>query len=184
MHLALTVLPSGAPLGYAATQSSTLVGLDPRPIRVEVSCTRGPPFFQMVGLAQAAVRESRVRAASALSRLGVLLDEYALTVNLAPADLRKSGASLDLAVAVAVLAATGKIPAESAGLPLLLGELALDGALRPIRGVLPQVAGARDRGLPVAIVPEANRAEAGLVGGIDVRVARTLDELVRHLRGA
>src|SRR5258706_6105046 len=95
---------SGILLGLATAQSSTLVGLEPRPIRIEVACTRGPAFFQMVGLAHAAVRESRVRVASALARLGVLLDEYAITVNLAPADLRKSAAALDLALAPAVLA--------------------------------------------------------------------------------
>src|SRR3954469_19923914 len=101
---------AGAPLGIATVHSSSLVGLEPRPIRVEVCCTRGPAFFQMVGLAQAAVRESRVRVASALARLGVLLDEYAITVNLAPADLKKSAAALDLALAAAVLGAVGSLP--------------------------------------------------------------------------
>src|SRR5678815_2047160 len=110
----------------------------PWPIRVEVCCTRGPAFFQMVGLAHAAVRESRVRVASALAGIGVLLDEYAITVNLAPADLRKSAAALDLALAAAVLNAIGKVPSAALQDVLLLGELSLDGNLRPIRGVLPQ----------------------------------------------
>jgi magnesium chelatase family protein len=175
---------AGAPLGLSTVHSSTLVGLEPRPIRVEVCCTRGPAFFQMVGLAQAAVRESRVRVASALSRLGVLLDEYAITVNLAPADLRKSAAALDLALAAAVLAAVGKLPIQDVDGVLLLGELSLDGTLRPIRGVLPQLDGARARGLARAIVPEANRAEAGLVEGLATHVARSLEDVVRHLSGA
>jgi hypothetical protein len=104
---------AGPPLGLATAHSSVLVGLDANAIRVEVCCTRGPAFFQMVGLAEAAVREARVRVASALAGLGVLLDEYAVTVNLAPADLRKTGASLDVAIAVATLAATGHLPRES-----------------------------------------------------------------------
>jgi magnesium chelatase family protein len=174
---------AGFPLGLASAHSSTLVGLEPRPIRVEVCCTRGPAFFQMVGLAQAAVRESRVRVASALARMNVLLDEYAITVNLAPADLRKGAAALDLALAVAVLAAVGKLPASSLHGVLLLGELSLDGALRPIRGVLPQLDGGRARGLESAIVPDANRAEAGLIAGLSTHVAGSLECVVAHLSG-
>jgi magnesium chelatase family protein len=174
---------AGAPLGLATAHTSALVGLEPRPIRVEVCCTRGPAFFQMVGLAQAAVRESRVRVASALARLGVLLDEYAITVNLAPADLKKSAAALDLALAAAVLGAVGSLPKGVLEDVFLLGELSLDGALRPIRGVLPQLAGARARGLRLAVVPNENRAEAGLVEDMAIHVAGSLEEVVAHLSG-
>jgi magnesium chelatase family protein len=183
MHPSATAAIAGAPLGIATAHSSTLVGLEPRPIRVEVCCTRGPAFFQMVGLAQAAVRESRVRVASALARLGVLLDEYAITVNLAPADLKKSAAALDLALAGAVLAAIGKVEATALDGVLLLGELSLDGTLRPIRGVLPQLDGARARGLSSAVVPEANRAEAGLVSNMTTHVATSFEDVVMHLGG-
>src|SRR3954465_13110181 len=137
----------GPELGLAVAEASTLIGLDAHPIQVEVSSTRGPSFFQMVGLAEAAVREARVRVASALAKLGVLLDEYAITVNLAPADLRKSGAALDVAIAVAVLGAVGSLDPLSASKLLMVGELSLDGTLRPVRGVLPQLDGARSRGL-------------------------------------
>ncbi len=177
-----TTTISGAPLGIAAVDTSTLVGLEPRPIRVEVCCTRGPSFFQLVGLAQAAVRESRVRVASALARLGVLLDAFAITVNLAPADLKKSAAALDLALATAVLAAVGRLPTDALNAVLFLGELSLDGTLRPIRGVLPQLDGARSRGLRAAIVPEGNRVEAGLVTGLTTFVATSLEDVVAHLR--
>ncbi|HEX3594619.1 MAG TPA: YifB family Mg chelatase-like AAA ATPase [Polyangiaceae bacterium] len=173
----------GAPLGLAVAQTSTLMGLEPRSIRVEVCCTRGPAFFQMVGLAYAAVRESRVRVASALARLGVLLDEYAITVNLAPADLRKTGAALDLALGVSVLAAVGKLPESALHGVLLLGELSLDGSLRAIRGVLPQLDGARSRGITQAIVPEGNRAEAGLVDELPTYIAASLEDVVAHLAG-
>ncbi|MEO8903327.1 MAG: magnesium chelatase domain-containing protein [Polyangiaceae bacterium] len=103
----------GPELGLAVAEASTLIGLEAHPIQVEVSSTRGPSFFQMVGLAEAAVREARVRVASALARLGVLLDEYAITVNLAPADVRKGSAALDLAIAVGILGAIGVVPAHA-----------------------------------------------------------------------
>jgi magnesium chelatase family protein len=174
---------AGSPLGIATAHSSTLVGIDPWPIRVEVCCTRGPAFFQMVGLAQAAVRESRVRVASALAGLGVLLDEYAITVNLAPADLRKSAAALDLALAAAVLKAIGKIPPGALDDVLLLGELSLDGELRPIRGVLPQLDGARSRGFVRAIVPDGNAAEAGLVDDMSIHIAASMADVASQLSG-
>lgn len=173
----------GAPLGVATAHTGVLVGLVAHPIQVEVSCNRGPGSFQLVGLAEAAVREARVRVTSALAGLGVLLNEYAVTVNLAPADLRKSGATLDVAIAIALLAATGHIrPSQLDGV-LLLGELSLEGTLRPVRGVLPQLAGARERGVRTAIVPRGNAAEAGLNRNQDVRTAESLRDVVAHLRG-
>jgi magnesium chelatase family protein len=173
----------GKALQVSSALSSALVGLEAWPIRVEVSCTRGPAFFQMVGLPEATVREARVRVKSALARLGVLVDQYAITVNLAPADLRKSGAALDVALAVGVLEAVEKLPPAAADATLLLGELSLDGRLQPIRGVLPQLRGAHAHGTRSAIVPASNGAEAGLVTGMDVRVARTLEEVWAQLAG-
>jgi magnesium chelatase family protein len=171
----------GPALGLAKADASTLIGLDAHAISVEVSSTRGPSFFQMVGLAEAAVRESRVRVQSALARLGVLLDEYAITVNLAPADVRKSGAALDLAIAVGILGAVGVVPAHALDSVLFVGELSLDGRLRPVRGLLPQLDGARARGIHSAIVPDGNAAEAGLATGIAVFRAETLAVIVAHL---
>lgn len=173
----------GPELGLAIAEASALVGLDAHPIQVEVSSTRGPSFFQLVGLAEAAVRESRVRVASSLARLGVLLDEYAITVNLAPADVRKSGAALDLAIAGGILGAIGVVPASALEGVLLVGELSLDGSLRPVRGLLPQLEGARARGLRYAIVPAGNAAEAGLAAGVTVFRAESLAMLVAHLLG-
>src|SRR5450432_2104898 len=173
----------GPELGLAIAEASTLIGLDAHPIQVEVSSTRGPSFFQLVGLAEAAVREARVRVASALARLGVLLDEHAITVNLAPADIRKGGAALDLAIAVGILGAVGVVPALALEGVLLVGELSLDGTLRPVRGLLPQLDGARARGIAAAIVPEGNAAEAGLASGIAVFHADSLAMIVAHLLG-
>ncbi len=173
----------GQPLGLAQACASVVVGLEARAIQVEVCSSRGPSFFQLVGLAEAAVREARVRVASALAGLDVLLDEYAVTVNLAPADLRKAGATLDLAIALGVLAALGKLPARALAGTLLLGELGLDGSLRSVRGLLPQLDGARQRGVARAIVPAENAREAGIARGLDVRLARTLAEAFHHLGG-
>jgi magnesium chelatase family protein len=176
-------LVQGQPLGLAQASASVVVGLEARAIQVEVCSSRGPSFFQLVGLAEAAVREARVRVASALAALDVLIDEYAITVNLAPADLRKAGATLDLAIALGVLAAVGKLPARALAGTLLLGELGLDGSLRPVRGLLPQLDGAHQRGLARAVVPAANAREAGIAQGLDVRLARTLGEAFEHLCG-
>ncbi len=171
------------PIGLSTVHSSALVGLDARPIAVEVCCTRGPCFFQLVGLAQASVREARVRVASSLARLGVLLDEHAITVNLAPADLPKTGGALDLAIALGVLIAIGELEADCLADTVVLGELALDGSLRPTRGVLPQLEGAKARGKRKAIVPAPNAREAGLVRNLDVRVSGHLADVIAHLEG-
>lgn len=160
-----------------------LIGLEAHPIRVEVCCSRGPAMFQMVGLAEATVRESRVRVQGALARLGVLIDAYAVTVNLAPADLRKSGAALDVAIALAVLAAVEVLDPRTLEGVLLIGELALDGSLRAVAGVLPRLDGAERRGISSAIVPRGNAAEAGLARGVQVLVAETLEQVVLHLTG-
>jgi magnesium chelatase family protein len=169
---------SGAPTGSATAQAAVLLGLEAHPIRVEVCCTRGPSFFRMVGLAEAAVRESHVRVSGALARLGVILNAYAVTVNLAPADLRKNGAALDLAIALAVLGAVEKLDPAA-----LVGELSLDGSLRAVTGVLPRLDGAERRGIKTAIVPRGNAAEAGLARGVEVLIADSLEAVMRHLRG-
>ncbi|XXY48037.1 YifB family Mg chelatase-like AAA ATPase [Sorangium sp. So ce269] len=167
----------------ATALTFSLLGLDAHPIRVEVDSGRGPSFFQMVGLAEASVRESRVRVRAALQQLGVELDEYVITVNLAPADLKKSGGAYDLAIAIAALAALGKVPSEGLDRIGLLGELSLSGAVRPVRGVLPALRGAAEQGVPRAIVPQGNAREAASVAGVDVFIAEHLSHVVAHLRG-
>jgi magnesium chelatase family protein len=139
-------------------------------------------MFQLVGLAEASVRESRVRVRSALQQVGVDLDEYVITVNLAPADLRKTGGAFDVAIAVGALAALRKVPAEALEGVTLLGELSLTGAVRPVRGVLPALRGAVASGVTRAIVPRANAREAASVPGIEVAVAEHLSDLVAHLQ--
>ncbi len=167
----------------ATALGATLVGLQAHLVRVEVEATRGPPFFELVGLAEATVRESRVRVKSALAQVGVDMSQCRIVVNLAPADVKKTGSGFDLAIAVATLGALGSVPRAAMGGVLFVGELSLEGTVQPVRGVLPQLLGARTRRVKRAIVPRANAAEAALVEGIDVRSAGSLGELVEALRG-
>ncbi|MFO0618207.1 MAG: YifB family Mg chelatase-like AAA ATPase [Polyangiaceae bacterium] len=167
----------------AHSLSLALIGLDAQPIVVEVDASRGPTSFHLVGLPEASVRESRVRVKAALEQAGVDIDEFVLTVNLSPADLRKSGGALDLAIALAVLGALRVLPAEPLAEIVCLGELALSGHLRPVRGVLPALFAAREKGLRKAIVPRANQREAALAKGIAVRVADHVNDILEHLRG-
>lgn len=169
---------------YASTHATTLIGIDACPVRVEVEMRMSVPSFEVVGLAEAAVRESRVRVRSALYGVGVDLAESRVVVNLAPADVRKSGSGFDLAVACAILVAAGRVPSALLEQTLCVGELSLAGELRGVRGVLPQLLGARAAGLRRAIVPADNAVEAALVKGIEVYVAGTLQEVLQHLSGA
>jgi len=167
----------------ATALSATLAGLQAHLVRVEVEGRRGPPYFELVGLAEAAVRESRVRVKSALAQCGLFLWECQVVVNLAPADVKKTGSGFDLAIAAAAAGALGHVPADALAGVLFIGELSLEGTVQPLRGVLPQLLGARARGVKRAIVPRANEAEASLVEGVDVRTVSTLGELLEALRG-
>ncbi len=167
----------------AIALSATLVGLQAFPVRVEVEALRGPPSFELVGLAEAAVRESRVRVKSALAQVGVHINERALVANLAPADVKKAGTGFDLAIAVAILGAVGVVPREAIGDTLFVGELSLEGTVQGLRGVLAQLVGARAFGVARAIVPRANAAEAAWVEGLDVRSVGSLRELLDALLG-
>jgi len=166
----------------AMALSASLLGLNASAVRCEVQAARGVPSFELVGLAEAAVRESRVRVKSALAQVGVDLSEYRIIVNLAPADERKFGSGFDLAIAAATLAALGVVPPESIEGVLFLGELALGGGVHGVRGVLPKLLGMR-RLVRGAIVPRANEHEAALVTGMDVRTVATLGELAEALAG-
>lgn len=167
----------------ATAHGSTLLGLAAHPVRIEVQVQRGVPSFELIGQAEGAVRESRVRVKSALAQVGVDLNEYRVVANLAPADLRKRGSAFDLAIATATLAALGWVPREAIDELLLLGELSLDGRVQPLRGILAHLLGARARGVTRAVVPVANQTEAALVDGVDVDVVTTLGELVASFRG-
>ncbi|HEV7897780.1 MAG TPA: YifB family Mg chelatase-like AAA ATPase [Planosporangium sp.] len=169
-------------MGYAKVHSVTLVGVTGEVVVVEAHLATGLPGMVVSGLPDAALVESRDRVRSALVNSGESWPQRRITVNLLPAHLPKHGSGFDLAVAVAVLAGAGVVPVDLLRRAALLGELGLDGTVRPIRGVLPAVLAAARSGLEQVVVPVANAAEASLVPGVTVRAAGSLRELVDFAR--
>jgi len=167
----------------ARALSATPWGVDARPVQVEVDVRNGLPQMQIVGLAHAAVRESRERVRAAVKNCGFELPPRAVVINLAPADLPKGGNHLDLAIAIALLAAHGHLSEESLGARLLCGELGLDGAVRPVRGALAVADLAQRRGATEVVVPAANAAEAAALEGPRVAGVASLAEAIGHLTG-
>ena len=157
-------------------------GVDVLGIDVQVAMAGGMPVFSVVGLPDKAVGESRERVRAALTALGLALPPKRITVNLAPADVLKEGSHFDLPIALGLLAAMGVVPAEVLAEYSALGELALDGAIAPVAGVLPAAvdANARGRGL---ICPAAQGAEARWAGEIEILAAPSLLALINHFRG-
>ncbi|MBA4532266.1 YifB family Mg chelatase-like AAA ATPase [Brevibacillus halotolerans] len=147
---------------YAKIYSATIHGIDGMLVTVEVDISNGLPHFEVVGLGGSAVKEARDRVRAALRNSGFDFPMQRITVNLAPADVRKEGSVFDLAIAFGILLASKQIEMTSA-IPLIIGELALDGSLRPIPGVLPMLLEAQQRGFKRVILPIANQAEAKLV---------------------
>ncbi|MBN2357915.1 MAG: YifB family Mg chelatase-like AAA ATPase [Deltaproteobacteria bacterium] len=164
-------------------QSAAVLGIDAFPVEVEVDIALGLPYFNTVGLPEAAVKESRVRVGAALKNSGFALPERRITVNLAPADVRKDGTAFDLPIALGILGASGAIEGQRLRGWVAAGELGLTGEVRPVRGALPLAVAARDCGATGIILPCANGAEASVVEGLDVRTARTLGEVVAFLCG-
>lgn len=164
----------------ARVESYALFGLEGVPVTVEADISKGIPSFDMVGLPDAAVKESRERVKSAVKNSGLLFPNHKITVNYAPAYVKKEGSSLDLATAVSLLKGEGALLADTDGI-IFLGELALNGDLRPVRGVLPAVISAKEKGYKTFIVPKENEKEAGYVGGVTVYAAKNLRAVVDHL---
>src|SRR5438067_205239 len=165
----------------AAIRSATVVGIDACEVIVEVDVAPGLPAWTIVGLASGAVKESRERVVAALLNSGYTLPARRVTVNLAPAELRKASSGFDLPIALALLAATKQIDVDCLARASAVGELALDGAVRPVRGVLSvaRLVGARSGAL---LVPTENAAEASLVSALTVGAARTLRDAVNQLQ--
>jgi len=168
---------------FVRVASAAVVGIEAAPIDVEVDIGVGLPCCAIVGLADPGIREGRLRIRGALENSGFKLPPRRITVNLAPADLRKDGAAFDVPIAVGMLAAAGVVEATALDGTLFVGELALDGTLRPVRGVLPIAAWARSRGIRRIVVPPDNAAEAAVVAGHDVQAPPNLTALVALLRG-
>lgn len=164
--------------------SCAIVGLEAEIVEVEVDIIRGGPAFNLVGLPDAAVRESRDRVHSAIKNSGFTFPSgKRITVNLAPADLRKEGPAYDLPIAVGILAASQQIWSEKLANALFLGELSLDGTARHTKGILPMTALAREQGFSRVFVPADNAGEAALLPDVEVFAIHNLAELVGHLTG-
>ena len=167
----------------ASLRSAAVLGVEALPVIVEVDVSFGLPVFTMVGLPDASVRESRDRVRTAIRNSGFDFPGHRITVNLAPADIRKAGASYDLPIALGVLAASGVIEPRLVDGVVLLGELSLDGAIQPIRGVLPVAVAARREGKSAILLPRANAPEASVVEGLKVLAVDSLVEAVAALNG-
>ena len=175
---AANVAVAGGSRMLAAVRSATLLGVEGRPVTVEVHVSTGLPGFQIVGLPDDACRESRDRVRAAVMSSGLPWPSCRITVNLAPSNQRKGGSGLDLAIAVGLLIANGEIPAEAVAGFGFIGELGLDGSLRAVAGVAPMV-GALDDLIPV--VPRGSFREARAISPGRVRVAAFLREIVDAL---
>jgi magnesium chelatase family protein len=162
----------------ASLCSAAVFGVDAYPVQIEVDVSFGLPHFSMVGLPDATVKESRDRVRSAIKNSGFEFPPHRITVNLAPADVRKGGSSFDLPIALGLLATSGQVARRSIDDTVVLGELSLDGAINGIHGVLPIAIAARRLGLRKLLLPPHNAMEASVVEGIEVCVARSLTEAV------
>ncbi len=166
----------------AKVQSYALSGLEGIAVTVETDVSKGIPSYDMVGLPDAAVKESKERVRSAIKNSALEFPLHRVTVNFAPAYVKKEGSAFDLAIAVSLLIANGVLECETEGI-VFFGELALNGDLRPVTGVLPSIISARDQGFKTFIVPKGNEREAGFIHGVNVYAAGSLKEVVDHLSG-
>lgn len=168
---------------FAKAISGAVVGIDAELIEVQCDIALGLPTFTIVGLPQKEVQESRERIRSALKNAGFDFPAKRITVNLAPADLPKEGVGLDLPLALAILVATGQISGERLTEFLVLGELSLDGEVRPVKGVLPIALAARKNNLKGVIVPMGNAKEAAIVSNLEVYAVENLQQAIAFLNG-
>jgi magnesium chelatase family protein len=167
----------------AQLYSMGIYGMDAFPVEVEADLSSGLPAFEVVGLPDAAVKESRDRVRSAMKNCGYKFPVSRITVNLAPADKKKEGTLYDLPLLVALMKASGQLAADLSG-SVFLGELSLSGQTRPVRGVMPMVMEARKRGFRSCYVPRENAAEGAVVKGIRVYPVADVPSLLAHLTGA
>jgi magnesium chelatase family protein len=164
--------------------SASIIGIDAHPVEVEVDITsRGLPHFSMVGLPDTAVKESKDRVRAALKNIGFAFPLKQVTVNLAPADLKKEGSSFDLPIAIGIITAEGIIGTDSVEGYLFTGELSLDGRIKPVKGTLSMALRAKEMGLKGLMLPEENAPEAAVVQGVPVFGIKSLPEVIDFLSG-
>jgi magnesium chelatase family protein len=169
---------------FAKIYCGVIHGVEAYTVEIEVDVAGGLPAVITVGLPDTAVKESRDRVKAAIQNSGFRYPDGRLTINLAPADIKKEGPLFDLPIAVGIIAASGQVDQERAKRFFMIGELALDGSVRPVKGVLPIALAARREGYEGIVVPEANVAEAAVVEGLDVYPVGSLIALVKFLDGA
>ncbi|HKA33351.1 MAG TPA: YifB family Mg chelatase-like AAA ATPase [Candidatus Binatia bacterium] len=167
----------------AKVNSAALYGIDALRVEVEIDIAAGLPQLATVGLPEGAVRESKDRIRAALKNCGYSFPAKKITINLAPADIKKEGSAYDLPMALGILAAEGLVQKERLQRYFLLGELSLDGEIKPIRGALSIAVAAKKEGLLGIVVPEANSREAAVVRDVDVLAVRQLSEVVEFMNG-
>ena len=163
--------------------SSAVTGIDAYTVEVEVDIAQGLPTFTTVGLPEAAVKESKERVKSAIKNSGYTFPADRITVNLAPADIKKEGTGFDLPIALGILTATRVVPQEPISKFLIMGEVSLDGRIKPVRGSLPMALEAKNTGYKGIMVPADNGREASVVKDIAVYPVKTLAEVVEFFRG-
>ena len=166
----------------AKVLSAAVVGLEAHLVEVEVDISNGLPSTTIVGLPDTAVQGSRERVRSAIRNAGYIFPMKRITVNLAPADLRKAGPAYDLPIAICILLGSEQVSFDPSG-ALFLGELSLDGTVRHTSGILPMASLAKEKGLSPVFVPAADAPEAALIDGIEVIPVESLGQLLAHLRG-
>ncbi len=167
----------------ARVLSSAVIGIDAYIVEVEVDISQGLPAFSTVGLPEGAVRESKERVRTSIKNSGYHFPSDRITVNLAPADIKKEGSAFDLPMAVGILTATGVIPENPGKRYLIMGELSLDGLIRPVKGILPVAVTAKESGIDGLFLPAENAMEAAVVNGLNVYPVDTLSQLVEILTG-
>jgi magnesium chelatase family protein len=165
----------------ARLESAAVVGIEASPVQIEVDLCFGLPRFQLVGLPDTSVKESRDRVHAAIRNSGFDFPQHRIVINMAPADVRKAGSSFDLPIALGVLAAGGGLGSTDVHDIVIIGELSLDGSVLPARGILPIAVAARRRGAAALLLPEANLAEAAVVEGLRLLPARSLADAVALL---
>lgn len=168
---------------YSKAVTAAVLGLETRAVTVEVNVSDGLPLFEMIGMLSGEVREAKERVRNALQNSGVRIPPKRITVNLAPADLKKSGSGFDLAIAAALLVCFGLLPESCLEKRMFFGELGLDGSIQGIRGVLPMVSFCGEMGFQTCYIPRANAREAAFVREVEAVPADSLSHLISLLRG-
>ena len=167
---------------YSIVSTAIVHGIDSIPVQVEADVSNGMPYFEMVGFLGAEVKEAKERVRTALRNAGYLLPAKRITVNLSPAGVRKSGSAFDLPITVALMAALEIVPKENTADILVVGEIGLNGQVQPVRGILPAIFGAAERGFLKCMVPAGNCREACVVPGIEIIPVSSLFSVISYFK--